>query len=306
MHLLNTLAIFLFAAIIGHSQSKPLSNKDYIIYSVKEGKIVEPSVIIEDMANYDVLFYGEEHNDAITHRLQFTFLHLLYDKFGSDVALSMEMFDRDVQYILDEYLNGFIKEGYFMKDARCWPNYSDYRSMVEFAKVKSFPVIAANAPFRYVSLVNKYGLDTLMLLSEQAKQAMAPLPYTLASGEYAEKLKNLGKEDDEKKKKKEVMIDTTKIKKFDVIPGHSLWDCTMAYSVYQKHKEKPESKIFHLNGAFHTEEHFGICQRLAEYDPNIKVLVITSQAMGKDFKKINLEEDKKLGDYLIYTRSKPE
>lgn len=294
---------------ISLSQIKDISKGDYIIYSAKEGKIVEPSVIIDDFANYNVMFYGEQHTDVITHNVQYLLLQMIYEKYGDKTALSMEMFDRDVQYIMDEYLNGFIKEGYFQRDSRCWPNYKDYRAMVEFAKNKHFKVIAANAPFRYVNLVNKFGLDTLMLLSDQAKQAMAPLPYGLATGDYAEKLRNLGKEDSSTKKSKKKtmpMPDSTATKKYDIIPGHSLWDATMAYSVYQHNKTNPESKILHLNGSFHTEEHFGIIQRLKEFDANIKPLVITSVSYGKKLTDIDFEKYKKDGDYIVFTKTKPE
>ena len=107
---------------------------DYVLYSVKKGKVVEPSDIIKDMANYNVLFFGEEHNDSIGHRMQTLIFQLLEKEFGKRATLSMEMFDRDVQYIMDEYLQGRIKEYYFNKDSRQWQNYKDYKPMVELAK----------------------------------------------------------------------------------------------------------------------------------------------------------------------------
>ena len=63
--------------------------------------------------------------------------------------------------------------------------------MVEFAKENGLDVICANAPFRYVNLVNSKGIDALMALSDVAKKAMAPLPYTFATGSYADKLNAL-------------------------------------------------------------------------------------------------------------------
>lgn len=284
----------------------------YIIYSAKKQKIVEPSEVVDDFANYDVLFYGEQHNDIITHNVQYLLLQLIFEKYGDKAVLSMEMFDRDVQYILDEYLGGRIKEGYFIKDSRSWDNYRDYRPMVEFARVKKLKIIAANAPFRYVSLVNKFGIDTLKLLSDQAKLAFAPLPYNFATGDYAEKLRHLGEDDSSKKKNKKkkkmaamATADSAKNKKLNIIPGHSLWDATMAYSVFQYHKSRPESKIFHLNGSFHTEEYFGIIQRLKEYNPDIKTLVVTSVSYGKKINKIDFEKYKNKGDYIIFTKTKP-
>ena len=91
-------------------------------------------------------FFGEEHNDSVTHYLEQTMLRLLYSKFNDKLTLSMEMFDRDVQTVMDEYLSGAIREKNFTKDARVWSNYRDYKPMVEFAKEKGLHVICANCP----------------------------------------------------------------------------------------------------------------------------------------------------------------
>lgn len=73
------------------------------------------------------------------------------------VVLSLEMFERDVQHVLDEYLSGTVPER-DLRDARPWPNYvSDYRPLVEFAKSNGLSVVAANAPRRYVSIAGRRG-----------------------------------------------------------------------------------------------------------------------------------------------------
>lgn len=288
----------LFNYIICDAQSK---KEDYVIYSVKTEKIVQLEDIIKDFSDYDVLFYGEEHDDNTAHKLQFKLYEMIYEKYGNSTVLSMEMFERDVQFVLDEYLDGLIKEKYLRKAARAWGNYKDYRPMVELAKEKELPVIAANAPHRYVNLVNRKGIDTLMQISERAKEGLAPLPYTITSGKYEKKFRDLGKS--EKEKKDTLQVDTTKIK-YDAFPGHSLWDATMAYSIFEHHKNFPDSKVFHLNGKFHTEEYFGIIPRLKEYDNNIKTLVITSTSEEKKLNKIDFKEYSHLGDYIIFTNPK--
>ena len=64
-------------------------------------------------------------------------------------CVSLEMFERDVQAVMDEYLQGVIREGDFIKDSRPWPNYvSDYHPAVQMAKQAKLPVICANAPRR--------------------------------------------------------------------------------------------------------------------------------------------------------------
>ena len=49
-----------------------------------------------------------------------------------------------------------------MQDGRAWPNFvRDYLPMVDRAVAAGIPIIAANAPRRYVSLVGRQGLASL-------------------------------------------------------------------------------------------------------------------------------------------------
>ena len=272
------------------SEEVVIQDSNFIIYSVKQKKVVSTSEIIADMKKYDVLLFGEAHDDSITHKMQTLLFQLMYEEYQKEATISMEMFDRDVQSIMDEYLTGKIKKSYFLKDSRKWSNYKDYEPMVEFAKAKGLSVIAANAPFRYVSIATKGGLNALQDLSDRAKTAMAPLPYTYASGLYRDKLdKLMGHTPGEKRPS------------YDMIPGQSLWDATMAYSIYEYHKKNPSSKIIHLNGRFHSEEYFGIYQRLVEYNKKIKALVVTAVSNATEFPTIKYEDYSYLGDYIIFT-----
>lgn len=291
---MTTLAIGLISTVTlaqGELPEPALSKKDFVIYHSETGKKVKVEDIVADMANYDVLFFGEEHNDSIGHQLQYQLLMLLNAEYG-DVALSMEMFDRDVQYIMDEYLEGIIKQSYFEKDSRSWTNYKDYKPMVEYCKASDLDVVCANAAFRYVNVATKHGLEGLMKLSDLAKEAIAPLPYNLADGAYKDKLNAMMGHDPN---------DTTSAPTYDMIPGQSLWDATMAYSVFEYLAANPDSKVIHLNGRFHTDEGFGIIQRLAEYDSNIKPLIISLDGHVEDWKKADIEDYKHLADYIIFT-----
>src|ERR1700739_4164321 len=124
-----TLLIFFLLGlrILSYSQ---VTEKNYKIYSVKQSKEVTLADVVEDVKNYNIVFFGEEHNDSVGHYLENRLFELLYQKYGNNVTLSMEMFDRDVQPVMDEYLGGFIREKNFTKDARVWNNYRDYRSML--------------------------------------------------------------------------------------------------------------------------------------------------------------------------------
>lgn len=289
---------FLMLPFIAAAQK--LDETNYRIYSTKLGKEVTLKDIASDMENYDVLLFGEEHNDSVTHFLEISMLELLHLKFGSDVALSMEMFDRDVQPIMDEYLEGFILEKHLKKDARAWPNYRDYKPMVLFARDKKLDVICANAPSRYTNLVGRAGFKALDILPDDSKKHIAPLPYDTATGKYYQKLMGVmhGTSDSGR-------VMPVASKKFNMVLSQSLWDATMAYSIteYQKEKKNKDKKVMHVNGRFHSDEHFAVAAQINNYNSKTKTLVVSSFS-DESFPKINWDDLKANGDYIIVTDPK--
>jgi uncharacterized iron-regulated protein len=290
------LVFFLFP-IIMTAQEQPLSEQNYRIYSTKLAREVSLKDIADDMQNYDVLFFGEEHNDSVTHFAQHELLKMLHAQFGSNLALSMEMFDRDVQLVMNEYLGGFIREKNFLKDARAWSNYRDYKPLIEFAREQKLDVICANAPTRYTNLAGRKGQQELLKLPPDAQRFFAPLPYDTASGGYREKLVAMMGGDSTQQHMPAAMMG------FDLITAQSLWDATMAYSIAEYDRLHPKKKILQINGKFHSDEHFAIVTQLKKYAPLLKPLVISS-ADDDAFPNINWETFKKFGDYIIITDPK--
>ena len=132
----------------------------------------------------DVVHLGETHTDAIAHKLQ----EIIFARLAASrpCALSLEMFETDIQHVLDEYLAGLTREKDMLQDARPWGNYkSAYRVLVELAKEARMPVLAANAPRRYVGAV---GRDRTTLHSRhwgaRAYADLPPLPLPLPSEAY--------------------------------------------------------------------------------------------------------------------------
>ena len=62
------IAVFFLITFSCQSLSAQITEKNYKIYSVKLAKEVSITDIVEDMKYYDVLFYGEEHNDSTFFR----------------------------------------------------------------------------------------------------------------------------------------------------------------------------------------------------------------------------------------------
>lgn len=281
-----------------------LSEKNYRIYSVKLGKEVTLSDIADDMKNYNVLFFGEEHNDSVTHFLERSMLELMYNKYNNGLALSMEMFDRDVQPVMDEYLKDFIREKNFTKDARVWSNYKDYRPMVEFAKSKGLNIVCANAPTRYANLAGRKGQSALMELPQESKSFFAPLPYDSATGAYYNKLMaESGHTMAPSKDSGAKAPPSMPMPAFNLPMAQSLWDATMAYSISEYWKKNKEKKIMQVNGKFHSDERFAIVTQLKHYSPKARTLVISSTS-DDAFPNIDWTKYKQFGDYIIITDPK--
>ena len=57
--------------------------------------------LITEIRNSDVTFLGEIHTDTVAHDLEALLLEKVWDDRQS---LSLEMFETDVQFVLDEYM----------------------------------------------------------------------------------------------------------------------------------------------------------------------------------------------------------
>ncbi|KAK3248464.1 hypothetical protein CYMTET_42072 [Cymbomonas tetramitiformis] len=167
--------------------------RDFQVYD-HTGARVSMEVIIDSLTNVEVLFLGEYHDDPIAHALEYEIYRRAVNRSGADgkgqrgrgVSLSLEMFERDTQDVMNDYLKGRVLENDLMRDARPWPNYSDYRPMVELARSEAQHVICANAPRRYVSLAGREGRNAL-----PPSPWLPPLPYPSPSAAYVEKTNGL-------------------------------------------------------------------------------------------------------------------
>jgi len=294
------IALMLFPAMV-HAQK--LNETNYRIYSSKTGKKVTLKDVVSDMENYDVVIFGEEHNDSVGHYLEASLLELMHLKFGKDLALSLEMFDRDVQPVMNEYLQGYIREKHFKKDARAWSNYRDYKPMVDFARKKELDVICANAPARYANLAGRMGFRALNILPDESRPYLAPIPFDTAKGEYRDKLLGVTHDDgdDTAKHAPPPMMGSS----FNLVLAQSTWDATMAYSIteYLKKKANRDKKIVHVNGRFHSDGRFAVVEQLANYNDKLKVLVISSGAEAS-FPDVDMDTHERNGDYIIITDPK--
>ncbi|MFZ9388012.1 MAG: ChaN family lipoprotein [Chitinophagaceae bacterium] len=259
----------------------------YKIYDTRTKQPASIEQIVNAMADADVLFFGEEHNDSAGHYLENRIFRALHARYGANLALSLEMIESDNQLALDEYLAGKIDAARFAKDVRLWGNYKDYRPMVDYAKDNQVHVIAANPPRRYVSLVTRRGMKALDSLSADAKAFLPPLPYDTLTGRYRDKFM-------------ETMRGAPESASRNIYYSQSLWDAGMSYSIYRFWKKNRDKKVFHCVGKFHTDEKLGTAAQLAMRNRKIRILNI-SCFPDKSFAGPDWEKFSHLGDFVILT-----
>ncbi|EIK0771400.1 MULTISPECIES: ChaN family lipoprotein [Vibrio] len=233
---------------------------DYQLYT-PSGEHIALSKLPIELQQADVILIGEWHTHAGVHRFQTDMLKQLtsYDR---SLALSMEQFTRDKQPVVDAYLRGEIGEQYLMKQANAWPNYeSDYRPLVEFAKQKNLPVIAANAPKSIVRCIGRQGLDYINKLDDDQRMFIAQAINT-GSSPYKEKFMASMHHGKPEQTEKQFAAQVT-------------WDETMAESIVSYLDDNPGAQVVHVAGKFHTEQGLGTAASILSRNPSLKVVVIS-------------------------------
>jgi uncharacterized iron-regulated protein len=268
--------------------SLPLASmaQDKAAYRIFEsnGKEASWKDLFKDAKKADVVFFGEEHNNPIAHWLELELLKDLFTEKGQDLIAGAEMFERDDQVLLDEYLAGIIKEKNFEEEAKLWNNYkTDYKPLVLFAKEKGLKFIGTNIPRRYASLVSAKGLEALSDLGAEGKNYVAPLPF-----EFDINLPGY-------KNMLDMMAGHGGAMSENFPKAQAAKDATMAWSIAQ-HWEKGKT-FLHFNGSYHSDNQEGILWYLGKYEPKAKTLTISF--ISQDAIDTLMEEAKGKADYII-------
>jgi uncharacterized iron-regulated protein len=261
------------------------SDKPAYVIHTAAGKKIGYAKMVKELLDYDVIFFGELHNDPIAHWLQFELASSFYEARGASLKLGAEMFETDNQLLLDEYLSGTIRETNFEAEAKLWSNYkTDYKPLLTFAKDKNLRYIATNVPRRYAAMVSAGGFEALEKLSGEALSYIAPMPF-----DY----------DPELKCYKDMLSMGGGAMGAHVnanLPrAQALKDVTMAWAIAESHGT---GDIFlHLNGSYHSNRHEGIVWYLQRYRPELRIAVI-NLVLENDPDLLS-EENRGTADFII-------
>jgi uncharacterized iron-regulated protein len=260
--------------------------KDKPAYKVftSEGRKADYGDMLKEALKADVVFFGELHDNPISHWLELEITKDLFSEKGKNLILAAEMFETDNQILIDEYFSGIIKESSFEDEVRLWKNYkTDYKPLLDFAKTSGLKFVASNIPRRYASAVNSGGFEALEKISPEGLKFIAPLPveYDPELSCYKEMLSmGVG-----------VMGHATE----NLPKSQAIKDATMANSIV-KYRQAEES-VIHYNGSYHSDRYMGIIWYLNKYSPGLKIITITS-ILQDDPDKMD-EKYQGLADFII-------
>lgn len=340
--ILGVLVCLLLGTLSSTASAQPesgamTSTDDLGSFSVytSDGTRTSLGAVAASLDSIDVLFVGEVHDDPTAHALQdslFRRMRAYADSAGRAAVLSLEMFERDVQPVLDEYLAGTISERHFMQDARAWPNYAQaYRPLVEAARTAGYPVLAANAPRRYVHLVAQEGPKALVDLSAWAKAWLPPLPYPGPTPAYRQKWTDLMREamppghgsgsassdpshasqsphsaaDGEAQAEDDAPSTAPSNphgggSMSNMLQAQSLWDAAMGHALARHLLDHPGSLAMHVTGGFHVSQGTGTPEALDHYRPGTRIRVVMIRPVA-DPSAFDDAEHAGLGDVVILT-----
>ncbi|MFZ1693594.1 MAG: ChaN family lipoprotein [Flavobacteriales bacterium] len=251
----HSLLLIVAMLCIGHASAQVLPN--YALFNAKGGKVSHKRML-QTLAAADVVLFGELHNNSIAHWLQLEVARELATR--GNLVLGAEMIEADDQATLDAYLRGEIDQAAFDTLARLWKNHpTDYAPLVELAKERKLPFVAANVPRRYARAVNRGGFEALDTVPADQRRFIAPLPIAFDPNlpGYVKMLAMLGDHATP-----------------NTVKAQALKDATMAHFILQ---HLPASgRFLHFNGSFHSDFQEGIYWYLKRARPDLKVVTIAT------------------------------
>jgi uncharacterized iron-regulated protein len=273
------------------------------VFNTQTGAWTDFEVMAADVATADAVFVGEQHDDPNTHHLERALLEAVARRRG-DIVVSLAMVERDTQASLDVFLAGRIDEATFLAGSRPWPRYqTDYRPLVELAREKGWPVVAANVPRPLASGVAKAGLASLDALAPEQKPWIASdiqCPKDAYFDRFAETMGGHPAGDGPDA----VAPQAAMVERY--YSSQCLKDEVMGESVARAAKGPSEGPlVMHNHGAYHTDFALGTASRAARRLPGSRLVVISVLPVETLDGIEPSEEDRQRAAYLVYTLAPP-
>ncbi|MBO3099569.1 ChaN family lipoprotein [Gelidibacter pelagius] len=280
-YLLTGILIVAFISLT-MAQNKPA----YQLFK-SNGKAAKYEKMIKDLADSDMVFFGEYHDNPISHWLQLEMSKSFFDIKGQKLFFGAEMFENGNQLVLNEYLQDFYPEDKMLPEiTQLWGNYkTDYKPLVNFAKENHLRFIATNIPRRYASMLYKKGMEALKELSSEALEMISPElenlfdPTVKAYADMADKMGSHVPQN-----------------MLNIQLSQASKDATMAH--FSLKNFNPGDLLFHFQGSYHSNYNQGIIWWIQKIQPGINIKSITT-VMQSEWDKMSKEDKSEIANYII-------
>lgn len=259
--------------------------------------------VVEQAVAADIVVLAEQHDDLLAHRYQAALTEALAAR--GPVAVCMEMFERDEQALLDAYLAGSISQKTLVDitESRDWGARGKwdefYQPIVDAAKAKGAPVVAANAPRRFTRLGRLESFESLATFAESyPEQFVVPAP--IEQSAYYERFKATMSQHSAPPAKGQkgdahAMPALTEEQFEGIFRAQQVWDATMADSVVKAWRAHGKAML--MAGQFHTDHDGGLLLRLKAAAPEAEILTIS---LDKAESATLREGDEGRADLVVY------
>lgn len=277
----------------------------------------------------EVVFVGEEHDDATGHAVEAALWSDLQAR-SPDAVLSLEMLERDEQQVVNNFLGGWMNTADFIEQTGStdwagpdtWRRF--YQPMLDAARQSGAPVVAANAPRDLVRKARREGYAALADLPGDQRKLFA-LPRDRRHCAYRRRFDAVMREHaapataqpatTQPVATQPAITQPASTQPASTQPDHDgelppalidaffrgqlVWDATMAESIDRALGYYP--RVMHVVGRFHVDFEGGLVEEVRARRPAARVLIISMEpAASKGLR----SEDRGRADVVIYTASK--
>ncbi|MDD3471342.1 MAG: ChaN family lipoprotein [Syntrophaceae bacterium] len=240
-----------------------------IMIDMVMGEPISVDSVLDDLSKVKIVYLGEHHTIARHHRVQLDIIKGLSDR-GISISIGMEMFSRDQQSILNDWLN--TREGInglaLKLGSEGWTNLRDYSEILNYAREIGIPVLGINASDALVRTVAREGLEGLSSMQRQ----IVPDDVEDINPQY-EKLLRL----------KLQVHKSFKEKKLDrIILAQAVRDSVMAQSIIEFAQSNLGSDrvVVVIAGGGHLNYGFGIPERVSKH-MNVPFRIVLPSESGE-------------------------
>lgn len=289
--------LLLFALLFALALLPSCTFVDARTYDLRTGRESTVDALAREMCDMDVVFLGEAHGNPHGHELQLKAIKAFH-RLRPDMAISLEMVERDQQEALDLYLSRRTSEAAFLvalkSDKRSASFFEFYKPIFDHASIYEIDVIAANVPRPLAARVWKEGLDAVA--GEKYMPAQTSAPKDAYWDAFKEAFSDQGHGSS-----------FTEEQLYRYYQAQCVKDDAMAESIAghieAQRKQGRSPLVVHLCGAFHSDHGRGTVARLRQRLPRARIGIVSTKT-NKHVSKPAIEAG--LADFLWVVREVPQ